>query len=74
MWIQSYSNIFDNISKQDMVEKDGKLLLTVTMSIKGPLSFIWRKLVGEKIVAKLPSQMEALVELAKACAKNLASQ
>lgn len=39
----------------------GKLRLTTTLSISGPLSFIWRKLVAEGIMASEPEQMEALV-------------
>lgn len=46
------------------IESDG-LRLTTTMTITGPLSFLWRKLLGEKMAAKIPAQTEALVELAK---------
>jgi len=41
------------------------LKLTTTVSISGPLSFIWRKLVAEDVVAKLPQQTDALVTLAR---------
>lgn len=48
-----------------MEEKGDRLHLNVTMTMKGPLGFLWRKLVAEKIVAKLPEQMDALVRLAR---------
>lgn len=41
------------------------LCIKTTMQIKGPLSFIWRKLVVEKIVATLPHQTELLIQLAR---------
>ena len=45
-------------------EVDG-MRLTTTMTITGPLDFFWRKLLGEKIAAKVPAQTEALVVLAR---------
>src|SRR5579872_5111237 len=45
-----------------IIENDGVRLVT-TMTIKGPLTFLWRKLLGEKIMAKIPSQTENLVSL-----------
>lgn len=44
------------------VEKDGELELTTTMSMEGPLSFLWRKLVAEDIVKGLPDQTDWLIE------------
>ena len=41
------------------------VLLKTTMTIKGPLSFIWRKIVAENIVKNMPQQLEGLVNLAR---------
>lgn len=49
----------------EMQETPEGLQLTTTMTITGPLGFLWRKLVGEKIVAKTPEQTKALVERAR---------
>jgi hypothetical protein len=46
------------------VEAEG-IKLTTTMTIIGPLGFLWRKLLGEKIAAKVPAQTDALVALAR---------
>jgi hypothetical protein len=46
-------------------EPGGGIKLTVTMKITGPLSFIWRKLVAENIVAKIPQHTQALIDCAK---------
>jgi len=47
------------------VERDGELELTTTMTIQGPFSFLWRKLVAEGIVRGLPDQTEWLIEAAR---------
>jgi len=44
-------------------EPDGTRL-TVTLKVIGPLGFVWRKLVAEKIDAKLPKLMRNLAGLA----------
>ena len=41
------------------------LKLTTTIKIVGPLSWLWRKIVGEDIVATLPRQTELLIKLAR---------
>lgn len=46
------------------VENEG-ISLTTTMTVTGPLGFLWRKFLGEKIAAKVPEQTEALVALAR---------
>ena len=45
-------------------ENDGELEITTTISIEGPLAFVWRKLVAEKIVAGLKEQTDRLIERA----------
>lgn len=48
------------------IEETAKgVTLITTMKITGPLGFLWRKLVAEKIVAKIPKQTQALVDLAR---------
>jgi hypothetical protein len=36
--------------------------IKTTVSIKGPLSFIWKKIVAENIVKDLPKQTKSLIE------------
>jgi len=43
-------------------ETDDGLKVTTTMSVKGPLAFLWSKLVAEKIAAHLPEEMIAQAE------------
>ena len=40
------------------------LELTTTMQVSGPLGFLWRKIVAEKIVAALPQDMQIQIEAA----------
>jgi hypothetical protein len=44
--------------------RDG-LKLTTTMKVVGPLGFLWRKLVAQKIVDSLPRDMVTQIEAAK---------
>lgn len=43
----------------------GNLLLKTTMSVAGPLTFLWRILVAQKIVNHLPQDTANLIEVAK---------
>lgn len=49
----------------ELKAEDNGLNLTTTMTIIGPLEFLWRKLLGEKIAAKVPVQTDALVAIAR---------
>jgi hypothetical protein len=49
----------------DMEETPAGLKITTTIKIVGPLHWLLRKIVGEKVVAELPAQTDALIELAK---------
>ncbi|MGI9090800.1 MAG: SRPBCC family protein [Gemmatimonadaceae bacterium] len=49
----------------DMVETKDGLRLTITMRVEGPLSFVWRKLVAEKVAAENPAQLESLARYAR---------
>lgn len=42
------------------------LRLTTTMKVQGPLGFLWRRLVAQKIVDGLPADMEQQIKTAKA--------
>lgn len=44
----------------DMAETKDGVRLTITMRIEGLLSFVWRKIVAEKIAAEVPAQLESL--------------
>lgn len=48
-----------------MEEKNGELFLTHSVVFSGFLSFIFAKLIGEKLSKGLPSAMKNLIELAK---------
>jgi hypothetical protein len=48
-----------------MIENDGKIQLTSNVKIEGVLSFLWKKIVGDKVVAKLGADMDSLIALAK---------
>ncbi|WP_440615712.1 hypothetical protein [Cysteiniphilum sp. 6C5] len=46
-------------------EFEEEICITTTIQIKGYLSWLWQKLLGEKIVATLPRQTELLVKVAR---------
>ena len=50
----------------DMIERDGRLELRTTITVEGPLSFLWLRLVAQGVVNSLPAQTQALVERAQA--------
>jgi hypothetical protein len=41
------------------------LRITTTIRVSGPLRWLWRKLVAEKVVATLPHQTNLLIQLAR---------
>lgn len=49
----------------EIVENKEGVTLTTTVKIVGPLGFLWRILVGQKVANKLPQQMENLTRLVK---------
>ena len=49
----------------DMIEHGDGLELTTTISIEGPLAFVWRKIVAQGVADSLPSQTEKLVARAQ---------
>lgn len=52
----------------DFIRHGDEIELKTTMTVKGPLSFLWARIVAKDIVASLPQQTERLVERAKALA------
>jgi hypothetical protein len=49
-----------------LIEEQGDgVVLTVTVSVTGPLRWIWVKLVAQNVFDTVPKQLEALVELAR---------
>lgn len=50
----------------DVVRVGNELELRTTMTVTGPLSFLWSRLVAKGIVAGLPKQMQALIARARA--------
>jgi hypothetical protein len=51
--------------KHEFIQHENDLEIKTTMSIEGPLSFFWRKIVAEDIVRGLEHQTEKLVEQAR---------
>ena len=51
--------------RHEMEETKAGLKLTTTMTVSGLLSFLWVRLVAQGIVNTLPTQINALVTLAK---------
>lgn len=48
-----------------MEKSESGLTLTTTIKVTGLLSWLWRKILAEEIVATLPQQTELLVKMAK---------
>lgn len=49
----------------EIAKTEKGITLTTTISVTGPLGFVWRNLVGKKIAAKLAEQTDALIERAR---------
>jgi hypothetical protein len=56
----------------EFVETPKGLEIRTTMSVRGPLAFVWRKLVAEGIVKGLEEQTDALVARARSLANAAA--
>jgi len=53
------------IDDHQLEETKQGLKIKSTITMKGPLSFIWAKVVAKKVADSVPAQMDALVELAR---------
>jgi len=49
----------------DMEETQDGLRLRITIRIEGPLSWLWKKIVAEKVAADAPVQLESLARRAQ---------
>jgi hypothetical protein len=49
----------------ELIDRGNGVEIKTTIRIEGPLSFVWRKLVGENIVAGLKEQTEKLITKAR---------
>ena len=49
----------------EFIAHGDELELKTTMSIEGPLSFLWRKLVAEGVANGMPEQTESLINTAR---------
>jgi hypothetical protein len=49
----------------EFIEHGEELEIKTTMSISGPLSFVWRKIVAEGVASSLRAQTESLIEKAR---------
>lgn len=45
----------------EFIAHGNELVIKTTMSIEGPLSFLWRKLVAEDVANGMPDQTESLI-------------
>ena len=48
----------------EFVVRGDELEIRTTMSIEGPLAFVWRKIVAEDVARGMPKQTERLIEVA----------
>ena len=53
------------LDSHELVERDGALEVRTTITLSGPLSFVWRKLVVDRIVSDLPQQTARLLQQAR---------
>ena len=49
----------------EMEETLDGLKLTITIRVEGPLGWLWKKIVAEKVAAEAPSQLESLANFAQ---------
>ena len=49
----------------EFIEHENELEIKTTMSIEGPLSFIWKKLVAEGVANNMPEQTKSLINTIK---------
>jgi hypothetical protein len=47
--------------RHEFVPRDGQLEIRTTMSIEGPLAFVWRKIVAEGVASGMAAQTDQLI-------------
>lgn len=53
------------VGEHEFIRHDDGLEIKTTVSVRGPLSFVWRKIVAEGVAAGLKDQTRELVERAR---------
>ena len=53
------------VDSHELIETDRELEIRNTLTMEGPLAFVWRKLVGEGVGKSVPEQTRRLVEQAR---------
>jgi hypothetical protein len=53
------------IDSHELIERGDELEIKSTITMQGPLAFLWRKLVGEGVASGLPEQTRRLIERAQ---------
>jgi uncharacterized protein YndB with AHSA1/START domain len=53
------------VDSHELIDHGGEVEIRTTLRMEGPLSFLWRKLVGEDVAKSLPQQTDALVRFAR---------
>ncbi len=53
------------VDTHELAETPEGVRLTNTLTVTGPLKFLWVKLVAQNVAKSVPGEMEALVELAR---------
>ena len=53
------------VDRHELIDADGELEIRNTLTMDGPLAYLWRKLVGEGVAKSLPDQTARLVERAR---------
>jgi hypothetical protein len=53
------------LDSHELISRDGALEVRTTITLSGPLAFLWRKLVVDKIVSDPPHQTERLLQRAR---------
>jgi len=56
----------------DLIRRGNELEVRTTITVTGPLAFLWSRLVAKGIVAGLPKQTQALIDRARAVGVRLA--
>lgn len=53
------------LDAHELVERTGAVEVRTTITLTGPLAFLWRRIVVDKIVRELPQQTARLVQCAR---------
>lgn len=62
------------VDSHEIIPRGDALEIKTTVTIQGPLSFVWRKLVAENVASGLQVQTEKLIEKARLHGRGVALQ